>query len=103
MDSFEFLDASNILKNAGIPFTGDELYPGEIRTGKRDQAPYVWAILVPAEKREESLQLLDEKISGEPYMVPQAEVVLMNPKMAWLHLALAVAIAIFIAIVIWKL
>jgi hypothetical protein len=74
LDSYEFLDASNILKNTRIPFTGDEWYTGEIRAGKRDQAPYVWALLVPAEKKEEALQLLDEKISGTPVMVLQDEV-----------------------------
>ena len=102
-DSYQFLDASNILKNAGIPFTGDERYTGELRAGKREQAPYVWTILVPTEKREEALQLLDEKISGQPIMVSQDEVATTKPTLAWMLLATVAVIAILFGVLVWKL
>lgn len=102
-DSYEFLDASNILKNAGVPFTGDEYYTGEFRPTRRAQAPYVWVILVPAEKREEATQLLHEKVLGGPFMVTQAEVEPMKPNLAWLLLSVVAAIAIIIGILVWKL
>ncbi len=102
LDSYEFLDASNILKNAGIPFTGDEFYNGEIRTGKREQAPYIWSLLVPAGKREEALQLLGEKISGPPIMVSQEEEEPMKPTLAWMILVVIAVIAFLMVILIWK-
>lgn len=102
-DSYEFLDATKILKNAGIPFAGDECYTGEFRPTKRAQAPYVWAILVPAEKREEALRLLDKKVLGVPYVVTQAEVEPIKPAQAWLLLAAIVAIAIFMVSFVLKL
>ena len=102
-DSYEFLEASKILKKAGIPFIGDELYTGEFRATRRAQAPYMWAILVPAEKTEEALQLLDKKVLGGPVMVAQVEEEPIKPAVAWLLLAAVAAIVIFIVAFIWKL
>ncbi len=101
LDSYEFLDACNILKSAGIPYTGDEFYTGEIRMGKRDQAPYIWSLLVPAGKKDEALRLLGEKISG-PIMVSQEEEESMKPTLAWMILVVIAVIAFLMVILIWK-
>lgn len=102
-DSYEFLDASNILKSAGIPFTSDEFYTGEFRPTRRAQAPYVWAILVPAEKREEALRLLNKKTLGTAYITTQDAEEAMKPSLAWLALAAIAAIVIFMVTFIWTL
>lgn len=49
-DSYDFLTAADALRDAGIPFTGDEWYTGEFVVGKRVQAPYVWTLMVPEER-----------------------------------------------------
>ncbi|WP_054691660.1 hypothetical protein [Geobacter toluenoxydans] len=67
-DSYEFLTAADGLRNAGIPFTGDEHYTGEFRPSKIAQAPYVWTLLVPENRAEEARQVLD----GEPISGPAA-------------------------------
>jgi hypothetical protein len=101
-DSYEFLDASKILKDAGIPFTGDERYTGEFRVGKRAQAPYIWTILVPSEKAEEALRLLGDKISGEPIWVPPVMMEPIKPEQRWAYIASMVATAIILTIILWK-
>jgi hypothetical protein len=64
-DSYDFLTAANALRDAGIPYTGDESYTGEFLVGRRVQAPYVWTLLVPEERAEEASKVIDsEKVNG---------------------------------------
>lgn len=64
-DSYDFLTAADALRDAGIPFTGDERYTGEFVVGKRVQAPYVWTVMVPDERAEEARKVIDgERVNG---------------------------------------
>ncbi|RII26997.1 MAG: hypothetical protein CXR31_06960 [Geobacter sp.] len=101
-DSYEFLDACKVLKDAGVPFTGDEWYTGEFRATRRAQAPYVWAVLVPAERKNEALRLLEEKKAGEPITFSQTETEPMKPKDAWMLLAIMAIFAALMVILIWR-
>jgi len=58
VDSYDFLTAADTLREAGVPFTGDERYTGEFLVGERSQAPYVWALMVPVERVEEARGLI---------------------------------------------
>ena len=57
-------DPAEALRLAGIPCTGDELYTGEFRVGRREQAPYYWTLLVPEEKADEALKVLGTNNAG---------------------------------------
>lgn len=57
-DVYAFLEAADALRRAGVPFRGVEHYTGEFRTGKREQAPYVRALLVPPEREGQALKAL---------------------------------------------
>jgi hypothetical protein len=102
LDSYEFLDACNLLKESGIPFQGDEFYTGELRASRRAQAPYVWTLLVPTERVKEAIQLLDEKKAGESVDFSQPEAEPMKPITAWILLSAVAAIATFVMLIILK-
>ena len=64
-DSYEFLTAAEALREAGIPFTGQEEFTGEFRAHKVAQAPYLWTLLVPEGREDEARQVLDgERVCG---------------------------------------
>jgi hypothetical protein len=102
LDSYEFLDACNLLKDARIPFAGDDFYTGEFRASRRAQAPYVWTLLVPTERVNEAIQLLDEKKAGESVDFSQTEAEPMKPITAWILLSAVAAIATFLMLIILK-
>ncbi len=103
-DSYEFLDACKILKDAGIEYTGDESYTGELRVDSqgRGQAPYIWKILVPVDQKENALILLSGKVAAN-IGVTDAGLKPLKPeqrKIFWIAMAV---VALIWALIIWKL
>lgn len=102
-DSYQYLDACKVLKDARIPFVGDERYTaGEIQASRRAQAPYVWSILVPNEKREDALQLL-EPMTFVRIAPLRTDIQQVNKSLAWILLAVLAAGMIFVVMVVRKL
>jgi len=103
-NSYDFIDACKTLKDAGIEFTGDESYTGDLRIDSqgRGQAPYIWKILVPAEQKEKALTLLSGKIDINTGFA-DAELKPLKPeqrKIFWIVMAI---VALIWALIIWKL
>jgi hypothetical protein len=104
LDCYEFLDACKTLKDAGIEYTGDEFYTGELRVGSqgRGPAPYLWKILVPVEQKENALALLSGRIAavigfadaGLKPLKPEQR------KIFWIGMTV---VALIWALIIWKL
>ena len=103
LDCYEFLDACNTLKDAGIEYTGDECYTGELRIGSqgRGPAPYLWKIMVPVEQKENALALLSGRIDANIGYADAGLKPLKPEQRKIFWVAMAVVVLIW-AVIIWK-